>query len=276
MEPRTLLFTDLDGTFLEHRTFSFETARSVLPTLRAIGIPVIFSTSKTRAEVEPLQRELGLCAPFIAENGAAVFIPHGIFPFDPPNAERRGAYDVIPFGASYASVVKHLDEVERETGVALLSFHLMTTDQIAAETGLSLTAAAHAKMREFDVPFRLADPDPEAEIQVRAAIHAKGLSLTRGAHYFHLHLGCDKGGSARALTDLYRKAWGEVRTVAIGDSENDLSLLENVLVAAIVRREDGAHDPVLIERLPQAIRAEGIGPAGFAEVVKRLIAGSMR
>ena len=275
MQTRTLLFADLDGTFLEPRTYSFETSRQMLPRLRAAGIPLIFSTSKTRAEVEPIHEALGLRAPFLVENGGAVFIPRGTFPFEPPGAERRGSYDVIPFGATYGSLVAHLDEIEAETDVPLVCFHRMTTGQIAAETGLPLTAAAHAKMREFDAPFRPADPDPAHRARVQEAIRAKGLSCTPGRRFLHLHLGCDKGAAARALSDLYRKAGGAVRTVGIGDSAADLPLLESVDVPAVVLGEDGAVDPELAARLPRAFRAKGMGPSGFLEIVKRLLAGRL-
>ncbi len=273
MATRTLLFADLDGTFLEPRTFSFETSRQVLPRLRAAGIPLIFSTSKTRAEVEPIHTALGLQAPFLVENGGAVFIPRGTFPFEPVNSERRGAYDVIPYGATYGSLVAHLDEIETEAGVALVCFHRMTAGEIAAETGLSLTAAAHAKMREFDVPFRLAEPDAAQWARVEEAILGKGLSCTRGARFFHLHMGCDKGAAARALADLYRKSDGVVRTVGIGDGAADLPLLESVDVPAMVRAPDGAVDPELAARFPGAWHAKGMGPSGFVELVKALLAG---
>jgi mannosyl-3-phosphoglycerate phosphatase len=275
MRTRVLLFADLDGTFLEPRTYSFETSRQILPRLRAAGIPLIFSTSKTRAEVEPIHEALGIRAPFLVENGGAVFIPRGTFPFEPPNAERRGAYDVIPYGASHRSLVAHLDEIEAETGVPLVCFHRMTAAEIAAETGLALTAAGHAMMREFDAPFRLSDPDLPGRANVEESIRAKGLSCTPGARFLHLHMGCDKGAAARALADVYRKADGKVWTVGIGDSAADLPLLESMDAPAVVRAEDGAVDPELAARLPHALRAKGMGPSGFVEIVKQLLAGRL-
>jgi mannosyl-3-phosphoglycerate phosphatase len=76
---KTLVFTDMDGTLLDHHTYSFEAAKPALSALESKSIPVIPTTSKTFAELQPLRERIGLDGPFIVENGAAIFIPHGFF-----------------------------------------------------------------------------------------------------------------------------------------------------------------------------------------------------
>ena len=53
-----VVFTDLDGTLLDKKTYSFEAAREALTELRARNIPLIVVSSKTRAEIEPIRLEL--------------------------------------------------------------------------------------------------------------------------------------------------------------------------------------------------------------------------
>ena len=66
--PR-LVFTDLDGTLLDHDSYRWQPAAPWLERLRLSNVMVIPVTSKTRAELMPLRRELGLHdSPFIAEN----------------------------------------------------------------------------------------------------------------------------------------------------------------------------------------------------------------
>ncbi len=72
---KIVVFTDLDGSLLDFDHYSFEGARLSLERLKRHHIPVVFTTSKTRREVEVLRQEMGIDAPFIAENGAAVYIP---------------------------------------------------------------------------------------------------------------------------------------------------------------------------------------------------------
>lgn len=70
-----VIYTDLDGTLLDHHTYSAEAASATLSKLRGLGIPVIPCTSKTVAETRPIAAQLGLDGPMIVENGAAVWIP---------------------------------------------------------------------------------------------------------------------------------------------------------------------------------------------------------
>jgi mannosyl-3-phosphoglycerate phosphatase len=64
-----LIFTDLDGTLLDHHSYSFSAALPALQRLRRFNIPLIPVTSKTLAELAPLMRELDNPHPCIAENG---------------------------------------------------------------------------------------------------------------------------------------------------------------------------------------------------------------
>lgn len=70
--PRLLVFSDLDGTLLDHTTYSYAPARPALAALRARDALLILASSKTAAEMLPLHQELDLGeAPMIVENGAA-------------------------------------------------------------------------------------------------------------------------------------------------------------------------------------------------------------
>ena len=65
---KTLIFTDLDGTFLNHSDYSFEDSKEALEKISQKNIPLIFTTSKTKVEVELLQKKVGIKEPFIIEN----------------------------------------------------------------------------------------------------------------------------------------------------------------------------------------------------------------
>jgi len=74
-----VIFTDIDGTLLDYKTYSYKPALSALELIRKQKIPLIFCTSKTRAEIEVHRRIMDNQHPFISENGAAVFIPIDYF-----------------------------------------------------------------------------------------------------------------------------------------------------------------------------------------------------
>jgi mannosyl-3-phosphoglycerate phosphatase len=48
---KKIIYTDLDGTFLDHRTYSCAESLPALRAATAQGTPIVFCSSKTRAEV---------------------------------------------------------------------------------------------------------------------------------------------------------------------------------------------------------------------------------
>ena len=59
-----VIFTDLDGTLLDARTYDPGVAIEALEKCSLHSIPVIFVSSKTRAEIECLREELNNVSPF--------------------------------------------------------------------------------------------------------------------------------------------------------------------------------------------------------------------
>ncbi|MFT4614813.1 MAG: putative mannosyl-3-phosphoglycerate phosphatase (HAD superfamily), partial [Bacteroidia bacterium] len=94
---KQLIFTDLDGSLLDHYTYSFRSALPVLRQLERRLVPVVPVSSKTRAELEPLRHELANVGPFIVENGAAIFVPEGYFEQQPAGTTLRKGFWVREF-----------------------------------------------------------------------------------------------------------------------------------------------------------------------------------
>lgn len=73
LQDPLIIVTDLDGSLLDHHTYSWQPAETWLKRLRAHQIPLVICSSKTAAEIVPLQQKLGISdEPFIAENGAVI------------------------------------------------------------------------------------------------------------------------------------------------------------------------------------------------------------
>ncbi|KAF5413010.1 MAG: Glucosyl-3-phosphoglycerate/mannosyl-3- phosphoglycerate phosphatase [Candidatus Methanocomedens sp.] len=80
-KPEYVIYTDMDGTLIDHDTYSYEAALPALDLIRKRNIPLVFCTSKTRAELEVYCKELEIYHPLISENGGAIFIPEDYFDF---------------------------------------------------------------------------------------------------------------------------------------------------------------------------------------------------
>jgi mannosyl-3-phosphoglycerate phosphatase len=145
----------------------------------------VFCSTKTRAELELRQLELGISHPFIAENGAAVFVPRGYFGFAVPNATEMVGYEAVLFGRPYAEVVETLRWIAEWQGVDIIGFNDMSVDAVATDCGVSLMQARLAKLREFDEPFRLLTDDPDARHRLFKALRSARLGCTHGTRYHH-------------------------------------------------------------------------------------------
>lgn len=267
-----IIYSDLDGTLLEEVTYSFAAARPALARIRAAGIPLILCSSKTRAEIEPLQRKLRIHHPFIVENGGAIYLPRDPWRRIAAAAEPVGKWLRLELGVPYGRLLQVLAEIKRAVGLWVVGFSDLTPEEIAADCGLDLAAARRAKAREYDEPIKVLSEHPDVLriVCVIAALHR--LRVTRGGRYFHLTGSNDKGRAATLLNDLFRRRYGEILTAGLGDSVNDISLLASVDYPYLVRRPDGRADKRVVRAVPWVKVTDGIGPRGWNEAIHDLLA----
>ena len=69
---------------------------------------------------------------------------------------------------------------------------------------------------------------------------------------------------------LYRMAHQVQVLIGLGDSENDLGLLENMDVPILMAKPDGTFDPIIMRRMPSVKRALA-GPAGWLQIVSTIL-----
>ena len=251
---RWVLFTDLDGTLLDAATYSFEAARPALESLRRAGIPVVPCTSKTRSEMEPLMRALGLTGPCVVENGGAI-------------VEADGKTRAL--GVTAAKILRGYARLKEKAGGALRGFHEMSDAEVSASTRLSLPESARARKREFDLPFTILGNELLLVPALAAEAKKLGLQVSRGGRFHHLHGSSDKGKALRAVM----RRWRGRRAAAIGDSANDLPMLKAAAVAFAVQTREGRHDSDLVAGVPKLRLIDRPGPEGWAIAVERLLSG---
>jgi len=260
-----VIFTDLDGTLLDHHTYDWTPARPALDRLARTGMPLVMVSSKTRPEIEALRRAMGNRHPFVSENGGAVFIPDDYALDIPPEADQMDEYRVLVLGRPAAEIAVAFDRLAARLPVRALS--RMTIPEIVALTGLTPEQASGARNREFGEAFILDEPEAGEE-RLAEAVRDLGLRLTRGGRFYHLLGENDKGRAVSLLADLYRRKNPGLITAAIGDSPNDRPMLAVVDRPFLVARPDGGHakiDRPGLTRLPLA------GPAGFNQAVLSLL-----
>ncbi len=255
--PQLIIFTDLDGTLLDHHSYSWEEARPALEQLRQRRVPLILTTSKTAAEVDELRQALQLDTPTIIENGAGIILP------------AKDGDSAHFFSRSYAELVNLMQQLRRDKGYRFSGFSDFSVAEVMAETGLGERQARLAKDRLCSEPLRWEDSAAALEA-FRQDLQHQELQLLRGGRFYHL-LGrqADKGRAARWLLAHYRKQQpGDYFSVGLGDGPNDQELLEAVDLAVIIPSASG------LSPQPQGVRillADAPGPAGWNRAILQIL-----
>ncbi|MEW6145342.1 MAG: HAD-IIB family hydrolase [Thermodesulfobacteriota bacterium] len=258
MRHKFLVYTDLDGTLLDHDTYSFDKALPALRLLEVENIPLVINTSKSRGEIERYRSLLGNAHPFISENGGGIFIPEGYFSRKFRYDRTYGGYHVIERGTPRDILRGVLSRVASETGISIRGISDMSLAEIMESTGLDEESAFLAMERSYSEPFLIIGGD---EAEVGRKIAERGYSYTRGSRFHHILGDNDKGKAVRILTGIYRNESPSIETIGVGDSLNDLPMLKEVDFPVLVRKRGGIYDSGC--RLGNATLADGEGPSGF-------------
>ncbi len=248
-----IIFTDLDGTLLD-RDYSFEGAKPALQLIKRKKIPLVFCTSKTKEETEFWQRKMGINDPFITENGGAIYIPKGYFDFQFRYGMETDRYYVIELGVTVEKLKKYLKNED------IRHMADLGVKRVADITGLPIGQAIMAMKRKYSLPFVTEVKDIAKRI--------KGAEYTKGFYFHYIMKGNDKGKAVKKLQQLYRKKYGEITTLAVGDSSADLSMLAVVDEAYLVRQYDGKYIKSELTKISEK------GPLGFSKAIIKFIKNS--
>jgi mannosyl-3-phosphoglycerate phosphatase len=257
---RTIIFSDLDGTLLDHHTYSFEAARPALELIQRLKIPIVLVSSKTRFELLDLREQLKTQDyPFVVENGSAIFTSPDYFdiPITPDIKDGLWCYRM---GKTYLEIKTILDSISRAHNHPIRGFHNATIEEVAATTGLSDKALKNAMHREFTVPLF---HDQKTEEILTKEVIKQGLQILYGGRFMHVVSNVGKGNALKLIMSAYRQKFqtDQIRSVAIGDSLNDFTMLAAADIGILVKRYDGTYESR--DQRPDIILSREIGPAGW-------------
>ncbi len=269
---RQILFTDLDGTLLDLDTYSPEQSLPAIKRLQEQEIPIIFCSSKTRAEQIDLRNELEINDPFIVENGSAIFIPKGYFRSIPMDYCLKEDHIVIELGKSASDILDTIREYRSKFPLDCMGYEDLSLPEIMQITGLDELGAQEASSRDYSETFIKGNFDNIDFHHFSLAMELRGLACVRGSKYVTI-MGkyADKGKAVSVLRELFEANWGtKVITAAVGDSGNDIPMLAAVEQPFLVKKPSGLWHEMKVDNL---LRIDSIGPIGWDKVaIEHLLA----
>lgn len=244
-----VVYTDLDGTLLDHETYSWAPAGPALARLADLDVPVVLASSKTAAEIRKVQIDMNLAAvPAIVENGAGVLEP-----------DETGQQDT----RDYDRLRQALEQLPQDLRVSFVGFGDMTDREVAQLTGLSEADAALARDRQFSEPG-LWTGDARHRLLFLSALSERGITSREGGRFLTLSFGRTKQDR---MSEIAVRFAPEL-TIALGDAPNDVEMLNHADFGVIIANPHREPLPALPgEATGQIRRMQEPGPAGWNRAI---------
>ena len=262
-----IIFSDLDGTLLDHHTYQYSEALTALEFVKQNDIPLILTSSKTKTEMKEYQKLMGIEGfPFIVENGSAIYTSKSYFNLDP--VEKETNYDCYHLGKTYPEIVKFLESTSAKYNYNILGFHNTNKYEIIQRTQLSAEAVDLAMQREYSVPVFYDEKSKEILTQ---EIKSKNLQILYGGRFMHVLGNTDKGKALNFVKHgfMQKSKSNNYKTIAIGDTLNDEAMLIEADIKILVKRFNDEYDQrVQIDNL---IYSPYIGPKGWNHTILKIL-----
>ncbi|MEE9213517.1 MAG: HAD-IIB family hydrolase [Thermodesulfobacteriota bacterium] len=268
MSKKYIVFTDLDGTLLDHRNYSFLQAIPALDLLKEKNIPLIICTSKTKSEIEHYRTTLQNNFPFISENGGAIYIPNEFFSSEYKYDNQSNSYKIIKLGTNHKVLLDAIKELKNNCNLKIETYSDMDINRIIQLTNLSPDLAELSTHREYDEPF-IINENQNDYVTLKEEIRKRGLNHTEGSRFHHIMGNNDKGKAVELLINLFRENTDKrVISVALGDSLNDYPMLKKVDIPILVKKSNGEYEARI--DLENLVYADEIGPVGWNKIIINL------
>lgn len=269
-KPYPVIFTDLDGTLLDHHNYSASPADVLIAQLTADNIgQLIPVTSKTREELFVLRKSIPLDYSIgVTENGSVIDDRAGVLP--PALSGANGDAQTHILGADYHYILAQITALPIELRQHIRGFSAMSAAQIAAETGLPIADARRAAKREASEPF-LWSGTQQALAKAQSLLADRGLELQRGGRFYHLTGKATKAMAIRKIVSALslQRPHQRIVSIALGDGPNDLGMIEAADYGVIMPNPDG----VTISSAKNHVRtAPHPGPKGWIVAVQNILA----
>jgi mannosyl-3-phosphoglycerate phosphatase family protein len=293
------VFTDIDGTLVDINTAEYgKETDKLIRLIKERNIPLILASAKTRLEQNKIREDLGISDPFIVENGGAIVIPKGYFPdyalrdIKYPLREtqeiKNEARDVnheivVELGKPADYIRAKLSDIRKKYSINFRGVADISVEKLSNLALISRDQAKRMAQRNYgETILQIQSEDIARFIKY---VQEDGMKVIHGGRFFDVTVGTDKGIAVGILKKLFKdKFHNNVIYFGIGDSTNDIPMLNLMDIPILVQRQDStwvddgeikmknavdsSRSSISSNKL---IKVEGIGPNGWENAINKII-----
>lgn len=200
-----VVFLDIDA-FLTDRGRPLFRIEEFLAELDERGIPCVWLSERSRAQLDEPRRRLGHNAPFIGESGSGVYLPEDYFHLKAAKRVRLGRFVCIPIAEVQPAAEEALERLAEESGVSVVPLRSLRPRELAQNTGLPSREAELARMRDFSELFFFAGASEEDKESFFAKARGHGLYLRQHGALWSLAVGASATKAIGEVAGLYERA----------------------------------------------------------------------
>lgn len=293
------MFTDIDGTLVDINTAEYgKETDKLIRLIKERNIPLILASAKTRLEQNKIREDLGISDPFIVENGGAIVIPKGYFPDyalrdikyplretqETKNEARDVNHEiVVELGKPADYIRAKLSDIRKKYSINFRGVADISVEKLSNLALISRDQAKRMAQRNYgETILQIQSEDIARFIKY---VQEDGMKVIHGGRFFDVTVGTDKGIAVGILKKLFKdKFHNNVTFFGIGDSTNDIPMLNLMDVPILVQRQDStwvddgeikmknavdsSRSSISSNKL---IKVEGIGPNGWENAIHKII-----
>ena len=267
---KLLLFSDLDGTFMNHDDYSFDSLKEYISKLKNNHL-IIFNTSKTFPEVIKIKKSLNINFPFIIENGACIFFPEDfkMKVFKNDNFFKHENYIGFPMTSKTFFWKKKIIEIRKIYNFKFKFYNEIDHEKLRKITQLKSEDVQDSKKRLFGEPVFWMDTK-ERLSKFNEEINSIGGKINIGGRFIHITDGYNKGLAVKKFFDLVDfQNFGNYISVSLGDSQNDVSMLEITDYSCIIKTQK--KKKLDLKKKKKLYHSNDIAPNGWKESINFII-----
>ena len=231
---KRIIFSDLDGSFLNEDNFAYGNNVELVRKLLKENNFIVFNSSKTFIEIKEFLDNINIDLPFICENGGGIYATKDILP---KNHQYRDRFCIVSESERIKNNTKfNLEEIKKIFSSKIMFLKDLSIEEQIKLSGLDKKSLLSAMNREF-TEIVVMNSCENVQKDFVTYLNLRNLNISKGGRFHHISSKFNKGQAMLRLVNEFKKYYSNVEfiTIAIGDSNNDLEMLNAADFSCLVK-----------------------------------------